>query len=106
MTKAITDQQIEAFAQALAHGIYQDRTGFDQDQALLVMRTILRRVVNEQITAIEYLGGLDGWSRDSLGKLLSDAAEIELAQVLEKFRQAFASVMKMHAGPTADPTSC
>jgi hypothetical protein len=102
----ITDQQIQSFAQAFVNGVYCDRTGFDQEQALLVMRAILRRIVGEQITAIECFGGIGDWSRNKLGTLLSDAAEIELTQVFGAFSQAFASAMNAHAGPTAEPTSC
>ncbi len=103
--ETITDQQINSFARAFVHGIYRDRTMLDQEQALSVMRAILRRVVGEQITAMECLGGLGDWSRDSLSKLLSDAAEIELTQVLGAFSQAFAFEMRMHAEPTAEPTA-
>ena len=101
----LTDQQVQAFARSFVHGIYRDRTALDQEQALAFMQAILRRIVGEQITAIESLGGLGDWSRDSLSNLLSDAAEIECAQVLGAFSQAFASEMKMqmHAGPTAEP---
>lgn len=69
------------------------------------MQALLRRIVGEQITAIECLGGLGDWSRDSLSKLLSDAAEIELAQVTGAFAEIFASEMRMHAGPSAEPTA-
>lgn len=102
---AITDSQIQSFAHAFVRGIYRDHTGLDHAQALSVLRAILGRIVGEQVAAVESLGGLGDWSRDSLGKLLSDAAEIELTQVLGAFSEAFASAMAAHAGPTAEPTS-
>jgi hypothetical protein len=100
----ITDQQVQSFARSLVHGIYRDHAALDRKQALAFMQALLRRIVGEQITAIECLGGLGDWSRDSLSKLLADAAEIELTQVIEALRQAFAFEMKLHSGPWAEPT--
>jgi hypothetical protein len=90
----ITDQEVQEFVDLFVRGFYRDCASIDQEQALSVMRAILRRVVGEQITAIECLGGLGAWSRDSLSKLLSDAAEIEMTQVFGVFSQAFASAMQ------------
>jgi len=101
--ETITDQQVQSFARSLVHRIYRDRNTLDRARALSFLQALLRRIVSEQITAIECLGGLSGWSRDSLNKLLSDAAEIELTQITSTFAQAFEFEMKTHVELTAEP---
>lgn len=102
--ETITDQQIQTIAHTIVHGICREPPAFDQEQIILLMKALLRRVVGEQITAIENLGGLGGWARTSLSKLLSDAAEIEAVQVFGMLSRAFATVleMKMRAGAMAE----
>ena len=102
LTLPESDEQSLAFVRAFVHAIRND-TVLDQEQAHLFMRAILRRIVDEQITAIECLGGLGGWSRDSLSKLLSDTAEIESVSIIGAFAEAFASEMGMHTEPSAEP---
>lgn len=106
-TAAITDQQIQAFVRTLVRGMYGDSKALDQEHGLSFMRALLRRVVDEQVTAIENLGGLEGWARDSLMKLLFEAANIELGQVMSAFAQALALEMLQHASaaPTRSPQS-
>lgn len=103
--ETISDDQVKEFAHTIVQTVYRDRTGIDQAAALSIMRAMLRRIVGEQIVAIECLGGIGDWSRDSLANLLSDAAELEAAQVLGAFSEAFASAMQAIAQPSAEPTT-
>jgi hypothetical protein len=103
--ETITDEQVKEFARMIVQTVYRDRAGIDQAGALSIVRAMLRRIVGEQIVAMECLGGLGDWSRDSLSKLLSDAAELEAAQLFGAFSEAFASAMQTHAEPSAEPTT-
>lgn len=103
LSDPITDQEVQTFVRAFIQGCYRDRALIDQEQGFAFMRAVLRRIVCEQITAIECLGGLGGWSRDNLSKLLSDAAELELGQIAIASAETFADEMLKHV-PAMGPT--
>lgn len=104
LSNSITDQEVQTFVRAFIRGCYRDRALIGQEQGFAFMRAVLRRIVREQVTAIESLGGLGDWSHENLSKLLSDAAELELGQLAIASAEIFADEMLKH-GPMPGPTT-